>query len=1467
MKSAGRLLAAPILLTASVLLGSCGGGDPQDPSTAAAASRVKRLASFVPTDPIPSDANVMGMWSPVKDWPLIAIHAILLPDGRLLTYGSNDLGKQTGYFQYDIWDPEGGLDGGHLTLPNYTQTDIFCSAQLVLPTGDMVAITGGDNWDGTGTTNTGNNNSNVFTPSDNALTRSVDMNRARWYASMITLLNGESYIQGGSGGSDLPEVRQVDGTYRLLTGADTSSLASTYPRNFVAPDGRVFGYDGNGRMYYVDPAGTGQITRVGQFDSAYAGNDSSAAMFRPGRILQFGGNSNNAVVIDIRGGTPSVTLSQAMSTQRRLVNATILADGKVLATGGSSVWNELVDVNTAAEIWNPDTGTWTLGAQGTQARLYHSSAILLPDATVLVMGGGAPGPQRNLNVELYFPPYLFADGGVLAPRLSIDAAPSVLSIGATFNVDVSGGTPARMVMVKTGSVTHSFNMEQRFVELTFNASGRHVAVQAPTNASDAPPGMYMLFAIDGNGVPSVARILRVSVADTPNPSVTPTLASPGDQATTVGSSVLLALQASDPNGDVLGYAATGLPPGLGIDPASGVISGQALAVGVFNVVVAVSDGVNSATRSLTWTVSDIDPFVLTVPTPPTSSAIDGVATFIASTNGVDTLFKWNFGDGTPETEWSASPTATHTYARPGLFTVTVSAVDSRGVEVRRTVLQSVHLPLTSLRPAMSTNIVIDQPAVGDPRLWVVNQDNDSVSVFNLASGDKLAEIAVGAAPRSLAIAPSGFVWVTNKRSASISVIDPSSLSVSATLALPRGSQPFGVAMSSNGIALVVLEAGGQLLRFDAASNTQTGSLAIGRDARQVSITADGSTALVTRYVTPPIPGESTQTPLMAQGGAEVLAIAIDSLSPIRTTRLAASDRTDAENQGRGIPNYLGAAAISPDGRTAFVPSKQDNIARGVVRDGQPLNFQNTVRAISSRLDMDSGTEDLPGRIDHDNASLASAALFDSNGVYLFVALETSREVAVIDAYGKRELFRFEVGMAPQGLALSPDGLTLAVNNFMSRTVSLFDLKPLIQQGLFNAPLASTLGTVASEKLAPNVLRGKQLFYDARDTRLARDNYLSCATCHNDGGHDGRVWDLTGFGEGLRNTISLNGRAGMAHGNLHWSNNFDEVQDFEGQIRALSGGTGLLANELFLAGTRSQPLGDKKAGLSADLDALAAYVGSLSAFQPSPMRPDAGTLSAMAVEGRALFGSLNCASCHGGSAFTVSGDPTMLVNIGTIRPSSGQRLGGSLTGIDVPTLRDVWATAPYLHDGSAATLEDAVRAHNGLTLSEASLLKLGAYLREIGADESTAPTPQGFGIGLSGAYFSNRTLTNPPVLVRTEAVDFSWGTRSPGPGVSRDNFSARWTGSVYIPTTGDYRFRTASDAGVRLRIDGKLVINNWTAHTNTTNTTSKLRLQGGRFYHVVVEYFEDTGAALIRLKWLVPGTTTYVAIPSTSLFPQ
>ena len=457
-------------------------------------------------------ANPPGVWTPVASWPLIAIHTVLMPDGRILTFGTDGDGRQTGFHIYDVWNPVTGLNAGHLTLPNVTGTDIFCSSQLVLPQGGGVFIAGGDVWNGSSTTNVGNNNTNLFSYDNNVLTHDNNMNRARWYSTSTVLLNGEIYTQGGTGGTDLPEIRAADGTFRVLSGADTSAFDYWYPRNFIAPNGRVFGYDITGKMYYVNSSGNGSVTVVGQL-SGPTGNDSSAAMFRPGRILQFGGDSNGALVIDITGASPTVTATQPLSSQRRWVTATILADGTVLATGGSETKNELVNVNNSAEIWDPNTGQWTRGASGDRARLYHSTALMMPDASVLVAGGGAAGPQTNTNAEIYYPPYLYDASGALAPRPAIDAAPTVLDIGQSFTVDFSAAPGiSRVAMVKSGSVTHSFNMEQRFLELGFTASGGRLTVQAPTRVADAPPGYYLLFVLNTAGTPSIARTVRLKVA-------------------------------------------------------------------------------------------------------------------------------------------------------------------------------------------------------------------------------------------------------------------------------------------------------------------------------------------------------------------------------------------------------------------------------------------------------------------------------------------------------------------------------------------------------------------------------------------------------------------------------------------------------------------------------------------------------------------------------------------------------------------------------------------------------------------------------------------------------------------------------------------------------------------------------------------------------------------------------------------
>ncbi len=1444
----------------------------------------------VSTSPLHAD-SVDGAWSDVHDWPLIAIHAALTPDGRVLTYGTDGTGKQTGYFIYDIWDPAAGLQSGHMTLDNMTLTDIFCSSQIILPQSGEILIAGGDNWTGTRTTNTGNNNSNLFDFGDNSLARSANMNRARWYSSSTALVNGDIYIQGGSGGGDRPEVRQADGTFRLLTGAATNPYATLFPRNFLAPDGRVFGYDSNARMYFVDTDGAGSLSPVGQFASSYVGWTSGAAMFAPGRILQMGGNSNGAVVVDITGPEPVVTPTSSLSSRRAWVSATVLADGQVLATGGSEADNQLNGVNNFAEIWNPDTGQWHVGAEAALARLYHSSALLLPDGTVLVAGGGAPGPLVNTNAEIYYPPYLFAADGSLAPRPEIISAPFTANVGDSLSIQVAASAISRVTLVKSGSVTHSVNMDQRFIELPFTMSANMLDVTLPVRASDTPPGYYMLYVFDDSGVPSTANILKINVDPAPNVAVdytpamgggggapfqlscasdeilvgvhgvantyvnqvgpqcvqmdqfgrwigdpvdgpvtgattsgsafsrtcprdsamsgfrgradqyvnqleiecraltssgglsgagvfmgadgsgggnaqalqrcgtdnpghalygrsggwldsfglmcqqgaitmisvnsTPVVNSPGQQSGIVGTSVDLQIEASDGDDDPLTYGASGLPGGLSIDPGAGRITGIPNAAGTFGVTVTVSDGTETVSAVFDWTIDPAPPLSVETVVPHAPQTAGSPITFTAvASGGVNVVYSWDFGDGSPATGFSASADVTHTFSDPGIYYVTLTVDEDYGGPDIQTFVQGIRYPLTPDAPAASTNILVETDT--GSRIWAVNQDNDSVSVFDAAGLLRIAEIDVGIAPRSIAVAPDGSIWVTNKHSADISVIDPAGLAVTGTIALPHHSQPYGLVFSpTENAAFAVLEATGQLLRIDAQSHSVTASVATGPNPRHLAIDSQGATIYVSRFITPPQPGEHSATVSPDIGGVpaggEVLVIDAAAMSVVDTIVLQHSDLPDAENQGRGVPNYLGAPAISPDGLTARVPSKQDNIARGELRDPAfNLNFQNTVRAISSRIELTTRTEDYARRIDYDNTSLTSATIFEPNGIYAFAALETSREVAVVDAYAFVELFRFDVGRAPQGLAVSQDGLRLYVSNFMDRTVSAFDLTELQTRGQWNIPLIATMQSVAVDKLPGDVLLGKQLFYDARDTRLARDGYLSCASCHNDGGHDGRTWDLTGFGEGLRNTISLRG-TGAAHGKLHWSENFDEVQDFEGQIRSLSEGTGLMADADFFAGTRSEPLGDAKAGLSVDLDALAAYVESLGDYPDSPYRNADGSLTAAGEAGRQVFRRENCAACHSGSAFTDS-SLDRLHDVGTMTSASGSRLGGPLVGIDTPTLRGLASGAPFLHDGSAMTIADAVNAHHEGSLDEGELSSLVAYLEQIDRHEITAPVP-------------------------------------------------------------------------------------------------------------------------------------------------
>jgi Domain of unknown function (DUF1929) len=144
-------------------------------------------------------------------------------------------------------------------------------------------------------------------------------------------------------------------------------------------------------------------------------------------------------------------------------------------------------------------------------RLYHSTALLLPDATVLTMAGGSPGPQRNLNAEIYYPPYLFDSDGQRATRPVIQSAPAGLKPGAKFTIGTSASASiGRVVLVKTGSVTHSFNFDQRYLPLQFTRPTANTLQATVPALGRTPPGYYLLFILNNRGVPSEAAIVRIT---------------------------------------------------------------------------------------------------------------------------------------------------------------------------------------------------------------------------------------------------------------------------------------------------------------------------------------------------------------------------------------------------------------------------------------------------------------------------------------------------------------------------------------------------------------------------------------------------------------------------------------------------------------------------------------------------------------------------------------------------------------------------------------------------------------------------------------------------------------------------------------------------------------------------------------------------------------------------------------------
>ena len=470
--------------------------------------------------PVQAEPQDEGSWTPVLDWPTIAIHSVLTPQGNVMNFGTDENGIQGAQFFFDLWNPDLGTGANsHTTLPNTLGVDSFCSAAVLMPENGNVLMSGGDNRPNGGT-NRGIDDATIYNTSGNNLTRAADMSSARWYPTSTVLTNGDILLTGGRDSENrpvnTPEVYSpATNTWRSLLGISTAAYSYIYPRQWVAPNGLLFGYTDDKKMYYMNPAGNGSLQGLGTLNIVGSPYRSAAVMYQPGKILQVGGNgsiTNEAVIIDINGATPTVrNVTKPSEAGRVWTESVVLPNGKVMLVGGSAQDNALVGVADNPEIWDPATEAWSKMAAADRARLYHSTALLLKDGRVMVAGGGAPGPQVNTNAEIFSPPYLFNSAGQAAARPTIVSAPDEAPYGSKVALRHNpNDVISRVTLIKTGATTHSNNMEQRFIELDFTDINNGVSVSLPDSANIAPPGFYLLHLLDNKGVPSEAHIIRIS---------------------------------------------------------------------------------------------------------------------------------------------------------------------------------------------------------------------------------------------------------------------------------------------------------------------------------------------------------------------------------------------------------------------------------------------------------------------------------------------------------------------------------------------------------------------------------------------------------------------------------------------------------------------------------------------------------------------------------------------------------------------------------------------------------------------------------------------------------------------------------------------------------------------------------------------------------------------------------------------
>jgi galactose oxidase-like protein/Big-like domain-containing protein/Kelch motif protein len=588
--------------------------------------------------PSTAQQNVSGSWSFVDPLPYFPIHTHLLPTGNVM-----------------IWPGDGGVSGNDprswnpfdqsVTLLARPGLDLFCSGHSFLSDGTLF-VAGGHIQNSVGLSQ-----ASRYNPVTDSWTFFPNMNAGRWYPTATVLGNGDVLVVSGDvdtsvGVNTLPQVLQLSAptpTWRDLTTAQLG--LELYPPMLLAPNGKVFNPGPSTTTRYLDTSGTGAWSVVAERVGGWS-STGSAVMYDSGKVLIMGGGdppTNTAEVIDLNSATPTWRQVGSMQFARRQLNTTLLPDGQVLVTGGTSApgFSEPSGAVYAAELWNPSTETWTTLASGSIPRLYHSTALLLLDGRVMVTGGnGYP------DTEIYSPPYLYKGA-----RPTTTSAPSRVAYGQSFFVPTPEATTiSKVTLLRLSSVTHSFNQSQYINAPSFSQTTGGLNITVPANGNVVPPGPYMLHLVNGSGVPSLGKVLLLGPAQQPADTVMPTVAMTAPSAgSTVSGIITLAATASDNvgvdrvdfyvNSLVVASASRG-PYQVSWDSRSSTNGTVALSARAYDVA-----GNNQSSASVPITVSNAATPAPTLTSLSPNSAEAGGASFTLTVNGTNFLngstVRWN----------------------------------------------------------------------------------------------------------------------------------------------------------------------------------------------------------------------------------------------------------------------------------------------------------------------------------------------------------------------------------------------------------------------------------------------------------------------------------------------------------------------------------------------------------------------------------------------------------------------------------------------------------------------------------------------------------------------------------------------------------------------------------------------------------------------------------------------------------